>query len=288
MNLKPVNMRKTVCLLAALLLAAGPAGASDGRARKNKETDAGTTLVQSQWLGKRVAFLGDSITDERHVGTTKNYWQYLAEMLGIVPFVYGINGHQWSDVLGQAERLCAERGDAVDAVVIFAGTNDFNSAVPLGEWYDVAETECPMPDSVTGTRMCRTPSADRGTLCGRINAVLAYLKEHLPASQIILLTPIHRGYARFSERNVQPDESFPNRLGLYVDAYVAKIREAGGVWAVPVIDLNSISGLYPLSDSHVRYFSDGQTDRLHPNAEGHRRMAKALMYQLLAFPADFD
>ena len=103
-----------------------------------------------------------------------------------------------------------------------------------------------------------------------------------------MLTPIHRGYARFSDRNVQPDESFPNRLGLYVDAYVAKIREAGGVWAVPVIDLNSISGLYPLSDSHVRYFSDGQTDRLHPNAEGHRRMAKVLMYQLLAFPADFD
>ena len=205
MNLKPVNMRKTVCLLAALLLAAGPAGASDGRARKNKETDAGTTLVQSQWLGKRVAFLGDSITDERHVGTTKNYWQYLAEMLGIVPFVYGINGHQWSDVLGQARKLYAERGDAVDAVVVLAGTNDFNAGVPLGEWYEVRESECPMPGSVTGTRMRRTPSADRGTLCGRINAVLAYLKEHLPASQIILLTPIHRGYARFSDRNVAGD-----------------------------------------------------------------------------------
>ena len=75
---------------------------------------------------------------------------------------------------------------------------------------------------------------------------------------------------------------------LYADAYVAKIREAGSVWAVPVIDLNSISGLYPVADSHVRYFSDGQTDRLHPNAAGHERMAKALAYQLLAFPACFD
>ena len=286
-------MRKTFCLLAALLLAAlllaaGPAGASGDGAGKHREYAAGMNLVQNQWSGKRVAFLGDSITDERHVGTTKNYWQYLAEMLGIVPFVYGINGHQWSDVLGQARKLYAERGDAVDAVVVLAGTNDFNAGVPLGEWYEVRESECPMPGSGVGTRMRRTPSADPGTLCGRINAVLAFLKEHYPTKQVILLTPLHRGYARFSDRNVQPDESFPNRLGLYADAYVAKIREAGSVWAVPVIDLNSISGLYPLADSHVRYFSDGQTDRLHPNAAGHERMARALACQLLAFPACFD
>ena len=130
-------MRKTFCLLAALLLAAGPAGASGDGAGKHRECAAGMNLVQNQWSGKRVAFLGDSITDERHVGTTKNYWQYLAEMLGIVPFVYGINGHQWSDVLGQARKLYVERDDAVDAVVVLAGTNDFNAGVPLGEWYEV-------------------------------------------------------------------------------------------------------------------------------------------------------
>ena len=159
-------MRKTFCLLAALLLAAGPAGASGDGAGKNRECAAGMNLMRNQWSGKRVAFLGDSITDERHVGTTKNYWQYLSEMLGIVPFVYGINGNQWSDVLGQARKLYAERGDAVDAVVVFAGTNDFNAGVPLGEWYEVWEAECPMPGPSVGTRMRRTPSADTGTLCG--------------------------------------------------------------------------------------------------------------------------
>ena len=41
-------------------------------------------------------------------------------------------------------------------------------------------------------------------------------------------------------------------------------------------------------DSHTRYFANEVKDRLHPNAEGHYRMAKALMYQLLAFPADFE
>ena len=102
------------------------------------------------------------------------------------------------------------------------------------------------------------------------------------------MTPIHRGYAKFGDNNIQPDESYPNGIGLYVDEYVKAIKEAANVWAVPVIDLNSISGLCPVFDSHTCYFHKEDTDRLHPNADGHYRMAKALMYQLLAYPADFE
>ena len=51
-------MRKTFCLLAALLLAAGPAGASGDGAGKNRECAAGMNLMRNQWSGKRVAFLG--------------------------------------------------------------------------------------------------------------------------------------------------------------------------------------------------------------------------------------
>ena len=72
------------------------------------------------------------------------------------------------------------------------------------------------------------------------------------------------------------------------DAYVDAVKEAANVWAVPVIDLNSICGLYPNADSHTRYFHDAQSDRLHPNAEGHYRMAKALAYQLSSYPANFE
>lgn len=42
------------------------------------EPKASTNIQKSQWKGKRVAFLGDSITDKKHVGTTKiigNIWQ---------------------------------------------------------------------------------------------------------------------------------------------------------------------------------------------------------------------
>ena len=62
------------------------------------------------------------------------------------------------------------------------------------------------------------------------------------------------------------------------------VKEAGNLWAVPVIDLNALSGLYPLMDEHAQFFKSATDDRLHPNDEGHRRMALAIMYQLLTLP----
>ena len=120
------------CLVAVLALAL-----CSGAAYGHKPADMGRKdreIPQQQWTGKKVAFLGDSITDREHIGTEKNYWQFLEEMLGIEALVYGINGHQWSDLPEQAEKLKEEEGDRVDAIIIFAGTNDYYADVTLGEW----------------------------------------------------------------------------------------------------------------------------------------------------------
>ncbi|MBP5320936.1 MAG: SGNH/GDSL hydrolase family protein [Kiritimatiellae bacterium] len=242
--------------------------------------------MQSHWKGKKVAFLGDSITDANHIGTSKNYWQYLPEILGIESHIYGINGHQWTGVLDQAKRLKAEMGDSVDAIFIFAGTNDFNGSVPLGEWWTIEERKVNAHGQEV-TRPRRIMQADMGNFRGRINVVMAYLKELFPRQQIILMTPIHRAFATFGGNNIQPDESFPNGLGLYVDAYVEVIKEAANVWSVPVIDLHSVSGLNPLIPAHSQFFNNPKTDLLHPNAEGHKRIARAMACQMLALPSDF-
>jgi lysophospholipase L1-like esterase len=91
----------------------------------------------------------------------------------------------------------------------------------------------------------------------------------------------------FSADNIQPPESFANACGLFIEDYIQAVRELADVWAVPVIDLASISGLYPMLDEHAKYFRNADTDRLHPNTEGHWRMAWAIAYQLLGYPADF-
>ena len=129
------------------------------------------------WKGATVAYIGDSITDpgsvpEGHDWTGQENWHYwgcLQQWLGIKPYVYGVSGQKWCDVVPQAQQLQAEHGSDFDAITIFMGTNDYIADVPLGQWYDVAPdtmiaalgypaTEYVMPR--------RTPAMDPGTLRG--------------------------------------------------------------------------------------------------------------------------
>jgi hypothetical protein len=56
-----------------------------------------------------------------------------------------------------------------------------------------------------------------------------------------MLTPLHRGFAEFGERNVQPDESYSNARGTFIGDVARAITEAGRIWSVPVIDLYALS-----------------------------------------------
>lgn len=242
----------------------------------------GDNQVTHPWAGARVAYLGDSITDVNVLRNDTHYWGYLHEWLGITPYVYGKSGHQWHQIFGQMERLRNEHGDDFDAIMIFLGTNDFNAGVPIGEWF-TEEKVTVNADGNMVERTRRMPSFDMGTFRGRLNTALDSLKRMYPSKQIVLLTPIHRAYAKFSEKNVQPDESHCNSCGEYVDAYVESIKEASGIWSVPVIDLYSLSGLFPMHEEQAEYFPGGN-DWLHPDADGHRRIAKCIFYQLLTLP----
>ena len=241
--------------------------------------------LNSQWNQKRVAYLGDSMT-QKPIDGSSVYWEYLAELLGIEPFVYGISGHQWDDIYDQAVKLKNERSTNIDAIFIFAGTNDYNHSVPLGAFF----SETKKVTNHNGQNVIRNykePIYNDTTFCGRINIVMSYLKTNFPLQQVIILTPLHRGFAKFSEGNVQPEENYCNGQGLYLEDYVKCLKEAALNWAVPIIDLYSLSGLYPLSDSHTIYFRNSETDRLHLNSEGNYRLAKTIQYQLLTIPSTF-
>ena len=181
----------------------------------------------------------------------------------------------------------SEHGQDVDAIMIFAGTNDYNASVPVGEWFFEDECGVEVSGGNIDVRRRRTPVVDESTFCGRINSVMSYLKSNFPRAQIILLTPLHRAYAVFGTDNVQPDESYSNAMGYFLDEYVETVRKASDIWSVPVIDLYSDSGLYPLCKEHAIYFHSEKTDMLHPAAAGHCRIAKTLMYAMQALPSGF-
>ena len=133
------------------------------------------TLFQHPWQGKRVAYFGDSITDPRNSGSKQKWWNFLQEWLDITPYVYGISGRQWNDIPNQAEKLKKEHGDDFDAILIFIGTNDYNAAVPIGEWYTITEDSVEAAvhrDKANVLRRHRTPSMNKDTYRGRINIAL--------------------------------------------------------------------------------------------------------------------
>ena len=155
--------------------------------------------LPSAWKGKKVAFLGDSITDPAHVGCTANYWNYLPDLLGIDAYVYGKNGWRMDGMLTQAEWLKDELGDEVDAIFVLAGTNDYNGSVPRGEWYEEREETVNRSDGPARLKH-RVLSMNTTTFRGRLNRLLGYLKHNFPRQQIVLMTALHRGYATLVRR----------------------------------------------------------------------------------------
>lgn len=274
-----MNMKRIFMAAVSLLLCVAFNDA-DASGRKKKDFS-----VEHPWAGAKVAYLGDSITDPGVLKEDTHYWGFLQQWLDIEPLVYGRSGHQWHQIAGQADKLNAEHGDDIDAIMIFVGTNDYNAGVPIGEWF-TEEKVTVNADGRQVERVRRVPVMDQTTYRGRINSVLDKLKRMYPTKQIVLLTPIHRAYAKFADHNVQPDESHQNACGEYVDAYIASIKEASAIWSVPVIDTYALSGLFPMHQEQQMYFPGGN-DWLHPDQDGHRRFALCLYYQLLTLPCRF-
>ncbi len=279
-------MRRIVLCIMLLTIACS----TDMQAKREKEP-AGI-YVNHPWYGKRIAYIGDSVTDPNQGGgQVTHYWQFLADWLHSTPLVYAVSGYEWSHAVGLTDKLHQEVGEDVDAIIVFLGTNDYNNDLPLGCWF----TEKPEQvqrgkggKEFQDVRMHRSLSMDQSTVRGRINVAMKHLKELYPTKQIILLTPLHRGYAFFGNGNRQPSEDYRNEQGLYIDHYVDAIAEAAHVWAVPVIDIYSLSGLLPTMPSQRQYFCDEKNDQLHPNTQGHQRLAKTLLTQLSSLPCTWE
>ena len=283
---------KTIRLMAAMMLACMSLDIQAQPVAQQAEIHPYMNIASVHpWQGKRVGYIGDSITDPRNGGgKIRKYWQFLQEWLGITPYVYGVSGRQWNDVERQATLLKREHGDEVDAILVFMGTNDFNHGVPIGEWFAEATEQVyaaqGKPKQLE-TRRKREPVMDDATFRGRINKGMASLKRLFPDKQIVLLTPLHRSSAQFSDKNVQPAECYQNWCGEYIDAYIQAVKEAGNLWGVPVIDLNAVSGLNPMVKEQAVYFTDPVKDLLHPSTKWQERMAHTIVYQLMALPATF-
>lgn len=233
--------------------------------------------------GLNYCFLGDSITEGVGVNIGERYFDILSENLGFNAFGFGFNGATAQDVLSEIDKMEQKLGKNVDLVSVFIGTNDFYSNVPLGEFFtQTEETVCVVKDDFgnpikTEMRKKRNFNFDENTFCGRLNNIFSKLRKDYPFADFIIMTPLHRAYATFGNDNIQYDELYSNGIGLFIEDYVNAVRRCADVWAIKLVDLYKESGLFPLNDDCAKeYFTNVNTDRLHPNKNGHLRLAKAI------------
>ena len=64
------------------------------------------------WNGKKVVYLGDSITDPSQLSRHKHgvYWKYMQDIYGVEPHVYAVSGYQWDRIYPMAQKMKAELG----------------------------------------------------------------------------------------------------------------------------------------------------------------------------------
>lgn len=232
-------------------------------------------------------FLGDSITEGVGVKVGERYFDEIGRRLDVNAVSYGVNGAQTVALPEQIERMQKEQGSEVDTVFVLTGTNDFYHNVPIGSFFEeyVGEVTTLFDDNGNSLqsqlRKKRRFCYDKFTFCGRLNTAFSKIRNYYPTARIIILTPIHRGYACFSTENIQPDDLTANAIGLFFDEYIDAVRKCADIWSLKLIDLYRDSGLFPLNDDNAKaFYCNATNDRLHPSANGHARMAETILENL--------
>ncbi len=201
--------------------------------------------------GKKFNFLGDSITEGAGTsGAEACYHQVLARAeKAAVCRNYGVGGTRIAKQTGKSEpprwdmnfiERAAEMDDDADAVIVFGGTNDFGHG-----------------DAKFGTFSDTSPY----TFYGALHCLIGDLLAKYPSALLAFMTPVHRA-------DEKPHDGKPA-----LSQYVAAIKEVCGYYALPVLDLYTVSGIQPaVPVLRERYAPDG----LHPNDAGHKLIAARL------------
>ena len=214
--------------------------------------------------GKKIVFLGDSITEGCGTSGVEHHFVTLVGKEGGFRESknYGIGGTRIarqtkpSDCENWDKDFCArveELDEDADIIGVFGGTNDFGHGdAPLGTFND------------------RTVY----TFYGACHYLMNRLVERFPGKAIFIMTPIHR----VTEDNMKGDGCKAYNVAP-LKTYVEIIREVAEYYSLPVLDLYAVSGIQPKVDIiRERYCPDG----LHPNDAGHVLLTEKILAFLKA------
>ena len=232
-----------------------------------KDTVYVAQVRESHWKGKRIGFLGDSITQ------FAEYVNSYASLTGCTAVNYGVSATHMakssSSDTNAFERRYSSMARNLDMVIVFGGTNDFGhtTTAAFGEFSD-------------GTK------SSKYTFYAGLHRLFKGLKTRYPNIPVVVMLPIHHGteidqkeYIINSDNTIT--EGTNATTGKTFREYVNAIREVAAYYSLIVLDAYSYSGLTPMTEigaSNRKFFRDG----LHLNEAGGLRLARWMYPQLEA------
>lgn len=201
----------------------------------------------------KLTFFGDSITFGVHASDSNHsYPAVISRNAGITVYNEGVSSATWQNGSGNDAISLVTRSKSIDftrgnTIVLFAGTNDFAQALPIGKLTDTTDK----------------------TMLGAINTVINNIYAKNPMADIRLVLPMWR--ARINDANTPVDiESTTNSIGKYLKDYNEAIMSVGEHYHFPVLDLYHVFGINKLN--YANWLADG----LHPNDAGYAKLANII------------
>ena len=232
-----------------------------------KDTVYVAQVKESHWKGKKIGFLGDSITQYAE------YVNSYAKLTGCTAMNYGVSATHMarrnSNDTNAFERRYTSMPKNLDMVIVFGGTNDFGhtDTADFGEFSD-------------GTKVSKY------TFYAGLHRLFSGLRNRYPKIPVVIMLPIHHGteidqkeYVVNTDKTITEGKN--SKTGKTFREYVDAIREVAAYYSLIVLDAYSYSGLTPMLEigaENRMFFRDG----LHLNAAGGERLARWMYPQLEA------
>ena len=200
---------------------------------------------------------GDSLSTGTHGDNA--YLDAIKSELGIEKinnFAVGSSGltehtpNSMMSILRNQMQDFSQISDTPDVILIWHGSNDWYWGSPMGS-YD-----------------------DESTYRGAIRFVLDVLRKQYPEALIVWPTPIFR--LENPDGSTCVDDGFinPNKNGDTLADVTNVLHEASVRFHFPIIDMGA------LVDIHLYNQEKHTEDRVHPNASGYKKIARALVHEI--------
>ena len=194
--------------------------------------------------------MGDSITEGVNA-SGQQYFTHLRKTCAIDTINSdGVGGTcitvgEGNDFLSRLSKIPSN----IDLMSIFGGTNDWGHNMELGT----------------------IESTENTTFYGALKYLCKYMLENKPEITWFFITPIQRNYDKVPAEGETKGKR-TNKYGKTLDEYVQAIKEIAEYYSIPVLDLyhNCFAG--DANKTVELYLTDG----LHPNAAGHKIMARKI------------